>query len=106
MRTATAAAILLMLCAGARAQAVTLTECGRLDGYSFYFSGGLVPADKGGWKKDSIVDGRIILNFINGDVDLLIKNSTGSTGFSKASWRENTRSRNEQPSDCPECLSR
>ena len=62
---------------GACAQ--TLTECGRSDGYAYYFVGGLVPADKGGWQKDGIDGGRIILNHINGEVDLLIKNATGST---------------------------
>src|SRR5215475_9055553 len=42
MRTATAAAILLMLCAGAKAQ--TQTECGKSNGFAYYFSGGAVPA--------------------------------------------------------------
>ena len=78
---ATAAAILLMLCTGVRAQ--TVTECGRSDGYAYYFSGGLVPADKSGWKKDGIDGGRIILNYINGEVDLLIKNALGSTASVK-----------------------
>jgi hypothetical protein len=77
MRTAIAVVVLLMLCAGVRAQ--TLTECGKSDGYAYYFPGGLVPADKGGWKKDGIDGGRIILNYINGEIDLLIKNATGST---------------------------
>jgi hypothetical protein len=36
-------AILLMLCVGAKAQ--TVTECGRSDGYSYYFAGGAVPTD-------------------------------------------------------------
>jgi hypothetical protein len=62
---------------GACAQ--TLTECGRSDGYAYYFVGGLVPVDKSGWRKDGIDGGRIILNYINGEVDLLIKNATGST---------------------------
>jgi hypothetical protein len=70
-----------MLCADVRAQ--TLTECGRLDGYAYYFPGGLVPADKGGWRKDGIDGGRIILNYINGEVDLLIKNATGTTASVK-----------------------
>jgi hypothetical protein len=69
--------VLLVLCADATAQ--TVTECGRSDGYSYYFAGGAVPADKGGWKTDGIDDGRIILNFVNGEADLLIKNATGST---------------------------
>jgi hypothetical protein len=81
MRTGIAVVVLLMLCAGVRAQ--TLTECGRSDGYAYYFSGGLVPADKGGWKKDGIDGGRIILNYINGEVDLLIKNATGTTASVK-----------------------
>ena len=38
-----------------------------------------MPADKGGWTKDGIDGGRIILNYINGEIDLLIKNATGST---------------------------
>jgi hypothetical protein len=77
MRTSIAAVILLMLCAGAKAQ--TLTECGRSDGYAYYFSGGLIPPDKSGMQKDGINDGRIILNYINDEVDLLIKDVTGTT---------------------------
>jgi hypothetical protein len=77
VRTPIAVAILLMLCAGAKAQ--TLTECGQSDGYAYYFSGGLVPADKSGLRKDGIDGGRIILNLINGEIDLLIKNATGTT---------------------------
>ena len=69
MRTVIAAAVLLMPCASAGAQ--TLTECSRSDGYAYYFSGGLVPTDKGGWRKDGIDGGRIILNYLNGEVDLL-----------------------------------
>jgi hypothetical protein len=61
----------------------TLTECGQSEGYAYYFSGGLVPAGDGGWKKDGIDGGRIILNFINGEVDLLIKNATGTTASVK-----------------------
>ena len=70
-----------MLCTGARAE--TLTECGRSDGYAYYFSGGLISPDKSGWRKDGIDGGRIILNFINGEVDLLIKNTTGATASVK-----------------------
>jgi hypothetical protein len=78
MRTGIAVAVLLMFCADVRAQ--TVTECGRSDGYAFYFAGGLVPADKSGWRKDGIDGGRIILNLINGsEIDLLIKNATGTT---------------------------
>jgi hypothetical protein len=70
---AAGAAILLMTSTDVRAQ--TLTECGKSDGYAY--------ADKGGWKKDGIDGGRIILNFINGEVDLLIKNATGTTASVK-----------------------
>jgi hypothetical protein len=77
MRPVIAVVVLLMLCADVGAQ--TLTECGKSDGYAYYFAGGLVPTDKGGWKKDGIDGGRIILNYINGEVDLLIKNATCST---------------------------
>ena len=70
-----------MPCTGARAE--TLTECGRSDGYAYYFSGGLISPDKSGWRKDGIDGGRIILNFINGEVDLLIKNTTGATASVK-----------------------
>jgi hypothetical protein len=77
MRTAMAAAPLAVICTDVRAQ--TLTECGKLDGYAFYFSGGLVPPDKSGWKKDAIDGGRVILRFINGEADLLIGNATGAT---------------------------
>jgi hypothetical protein len=57
----------------------TLTECGRSDGYAYYFQGGLISPGKGGWQKDGIDDGRIILNYINGEVDLLLKDTTGTT---------------------------
>jgi hypothetical protein len=81
MRTVIAVVVLLMLCAGVRAQ--TVTECGRSEGYSYYFAGGLIPADKGGWRKDGIDGGRIILNLLNGEIDLLMKNATGSTSSVK-----------------------
>jgi hypothetical protein len=76
-------AVLLMLCADVRAQTRTLTECGKLDGYAYYFFGGSVPADKSGWRKESIDGGRIILNLVNGEIDLLIKNATGTTASVK-----------------------
>jgi hypothetical protein len=89
MRTSMAVVVLLMLCAGATAQLQqdwaapsapqTLTECGRSDGYAYYFTGGLVAAGKGGWQKDGIDGGRIILNYDGSDVDLLIKDKTGTT---------------------------
>ena len=74
----------LVLCCTAlsAASAQTLTECGKSDGYAYYFSGGLVPADKAGWKKDGIDGGRIILNYINGEIDLLIKNAIDKTASS------------------------
>jgi len=46
MRALIAAAIFLILCVSVQAQ--TLTECGKSDGYAYYFVGGVVPADKGG----------------------------------------------------------
>jgi hypothetical protein len=80
----------MMLCPDARAQTQqdwaapsspvqTLTECGRSDGYAYYFQGGLISAGEGGWKKDGIDGGRIILNYTNNAVDLLIKDRTGTT---------------------------
>src|SRR5262249_57770920 len=64
-----------MLCTGVRAQ--TVTECERSDGYSYHFAGGLVPADKSGWQKDGY-GGRQVLNFINGEFDLLGKKASGT----------------------------
>jgi hypothetical protein len=78
MRAVMAAGAVILFMIGTDVSAQTLTERGRSDGYAYYFSGGLVPADKSGWKKDGIDGGRIILNYINGEVDLL-KNATGST---------------------------
>jgi hypothetical protein len=49
MRTSIAVAVLMMLCADAEAQ--TLTECGRSDGFAYYFPGGLVPADNFGGRR-------------------------------------------------------
>jgi hypothetical protein len=49
MRALIAAAIFLILCVSVHAQ--TLTECGKSDGYAYYFVGGVVPADKGGWQR-------------------------------------------------------
>jgi hypothetical protein len=80
MRPALTAAVLCctaILCTGVRAQ--TLTECGKSEGYTYAFSGGLVSAGDAGLKKDGISSGRIILNFINNEVDLLIKDVTGTT---------------------------
>ena len=48
-------------------------------GYAYYFQGSLISPDKGGWQKDGIDGGRIILNYINGEVDLLLKDTTGTT---------------------------
>ena len=89
MRSLITAAVLLVLCADATAETQqdwaapatpqTLTECGRSDGYAYYFTGGLVAAGKGGWQKDGIDGGRIILNYNGSEVDLLIKNATGTT---------------------------
>jgi hypothetical protein len=88
MQILIAIAALLMFSADAEAQpqqdwgAVppqTLTECGRSDGYAYYFTGGLVAAGKGGWQKDGIDGGRIILNYDGSEVDLLIKDKTGTT---------------------------
>jgi len=62
MRAPIAAAIFLIFCVSVQAQ--TLTECGKSDGYAYYFVGGVVPADKGGWQRDGIPGGRIILNYI------------------------------------------
>src|SRR5262249_41193961 len=79
MRTVIAVAVLLMLCVDVRAQ--TLTECGRSDGYTYLFSGGLVPADKSGWQKEWD-DGRTVLNYINREFDLLEKDASGTTSRS------------------------
>jgi hypothetical protein len=65
-----------MLCTNANAQ--TLTECGKLEGYAFFFSGGAMPADKSGWQKDAI-SGFVILNFANDEFDLIIKDSMRTT---------------------------
>jgi hypothetical protein len=80
-RALIAAAIFLILCVSTQAQ--TLTECGKSDGYAYYFVGGVVPADKGGWQRDGITGGRIILNYINGEIDLLIKSAPGTTASVK-----------------------
>jgi len=75
VRTVIAVVVLLMLCTGVRAQ--TVTECERSDGYSYHFAGGLVPADKSGWQKDGY-GGRQVLNYINGEFDLLVKDASGT----------------------------
>ena len=81
MRALITAAIFLILCVSVQAQ--TLTECGKSDGYAYYFVGGVVPADKGGWQRDGITGGRMILNYMNGEIDLLIKSATGTTASVK-----------------------
>jgi hypothetical protein len=85
-RTAAAAAILSMPCADASAQSrvQTVTECGRSAGYAYYFSGGRVPADKSGMKQDGVDGGRIILNVTDSDLDILLKDATGTTQSVKA----------------------
>jgi hypothetical protein len=88
MQILIAIAVLMVLCADATAQTQqewaadppqTLTECGRSDGYAYYFTGGLISPGKGGWQKDGIDGGRIILNYNGSEVDLLIKDKTGTT---------------------------
>jgi len=64
----------LMLCTDAMAQSAT--ECGRLEGYSYYFPGGFVPANKAGWTRDGM-DGRIVLRIMNKEIDLLTTNANG-----------------------------
>ena len=85
-RTAAAAAILSMPCADASAQSrvQTVKECGRSAGYAYYFSGGRVPADKSGMKQDGVDGGRIILNVTDSDLDILLKDATGTTQSVKA----------------------
>jgi hypothetical protein len=63
----------------ARAQQIAMPVVG----YIPASVGGVVPADKGGWQRDGITGGRIILNYINGEIDLLIKSATGTTASVK-----------------------
>jgi hypothetical protein len=46
-----------------------------------------VPSEKSGWQKDGIRGGRIILNRISGEVDLLIKDAFGTTSSVKNSGK-------------------
>jgi hypothetical protein len=61
------------------AGAQTITECGDSEGYAYYFSGGAIPAAQAGMRKDAITGGRIILNYENNEVDLIIKSAMGGT---------------------------
>jgi hypothetical protein len=102
MRTPIAAAILMMLCASVRAQ--TLTECGKSDGYAYYFVGGLVPADKGGWRKDGIDGGRIIFEFHKWRNRSADKERHRYNCLRKARWGENNPETDEQRSNCADCF--
>lgn len=105
MFTAMATAVIfLLICTGAMAQ--TVTECGRSDGYAYYFSGGFVPADKSGWRKDGIDGGKIILNYTNGKFDLLIKKRYWFHYLPGASWLKTIRSKYEQRFNCDNALQR
>src|SRR5262245_59980628 len=64
---------------GPNAFSQTITECGDSDGYAYFFAGGAIPAQQAGMRKDGITGGRIILNFENNQVDLIINHAMGST---------------------------
>jgi hypothetical protein len=98
------AAIAFSIAVSDGAWAQTLTECGKSDGYAYYFVGGLIPADKGGWQKDGIDGGRIILNYINGEIDLLIKSAPGTTASVKQDGGKIFVRQVEQRSNCADCL--
>jgi hypothetical protein len=98
-----AASIAFSVAVSDEARAQTLTECGKSDGYAYYFVGGLVPAGKGGWQKDGIDGGRIILNYVNGDLDLLIKKRHWFNYVRKARWWENNPETDDQRSYCTDC---
>jgi hypothetical protein len=74
---------LLALCAAllvpVSADAKTLTQCGTSEGYAYYLPGGLVPAGEAGFRADTSNPGAITLNSRDGEVDLIVKNATGST---------------------------
>ena len=65
------------------ANAQTITECGDSEGYAYYFADGVVPQQEAGMRKDAVTGGRILLNFENNEVDLILKGARGSTVSAK-----------------------
>lgn len=64
--------------------AQVVTRCGTSQGYSYYFSGGYVPADKSGWTEDTISPGSLSLAINDDEVDLIFSDATGNARSSKA----------------------
>ena len=83
MRAIIAVALFFLAVQQVRAQ--TLTECGGSDGYAYYFSGGAVPAKESGLRPDGVTGGRIILNYIDKEFDVITKNAFGATSSVKQS---------------------
>jgi hypothetical protein len=71
--------VIIAIISASNVGAQTVTECGDSQGYAYFFQGGSVPPGQGGMHKDAITGGRIILNYENNEVDLIINHAMGST---------------------------
>lgn len=58
--------------------AQSIVDCGRNSGYSYYFAGGYVSADKAGWHEDGTSDGQFSLILRGEELDVLFRDATGS----------------------------
>ena len=64
--------------------AATITRCGELSGFGWYFAGVAVPASKEGWQKDGMSGGDIMLIF-DGDKPDIVYTDTAGTRSARAS---------------------
>lgn len=56
----------------------SLFDCGPNAGYSYYFAGKYVSADKAGWHEDGTSEGQFTLILRGDDLDVLFRDATGS----------------------------
>ena len=56
----------------------SLFDCGPNAGYSYYFAGKYVSADKAGWHEDGTSEGQFSLILRADDLDVLFRDATGS----------------------------
>lgn len=68
-----------LMCVGiTSAQGQIIAQCGASTGFAYYFERGLVPAGEGGWTKDAISGGKILLLKHADAFDIVFEDVSGS----------------------------
>lgn len=72
---------LLLLAASVPAEAkieMVFASCGESTGMAFFFEGNIVGPGQGGWLKDGVTGGGVALVKMDGQLDILFKDTTGN----------------------------